>query len=465
MPVIGVMPLARPTFDVPYAEEMAAACFGALEATGHTIIGSRALLFDAAAAEAALAQLRAQKIDLLLILQVTFTDASMTVRIAKEQLAPLAIWAVPEPRVGGRLRLNAFCGLNLAAHALGLAGVPLRWLYSAPAVPMISDAIGGLVVGDERDPAFTAGPAPSLVEREQAKRVVKALSGQSIGLVGEHPAGFDTCAYDPARLAALAGVEVRRIALPELFETARAVPSDAIAATRATVAARLDGLDDVDQPQLERSLGIYHALGALRDAKGCSAMAVRCWPELFTDHGCAACGPMGLLTEGKTPCACEADVYGALTGMILQEVAGAPAWLVDVVDIDGKDDTAVFWHCGSAPLSMADPEVTPRAQIHTNRKMPLLQEFTLKPGRITICRISQARGRTSMILAGGEMVRAPMSFTGTSGVVRFDRAADDVMEAMMEFGLEHHVAIVYGEHRGTLRALGEEMGLPVVELA
>jgi hypothetical protein len=70
-----------------------------------------------------------------------------------------------------------------------------------------------------------------------------------------------------------------------------------------------------------------------------------------------------------------------------------------------------------------------------------------------------------MILAGGEMLRAPMSFTGTSGVVRFDRAADDVMEAMMEFGLEHHVAIVYGEHRGTLRALGEEMGLPVVELA
>ncbi len=465
MPVIGVLPLARPTFDVPYAEDMARRCFAALEATGHRIVGSRGLLFDAAAAEAALTALKEQKLDLLLILQVTFTDASMTVRIAKEALAPLAIWAVPEPRAGGRLRLNAFCGLNLAAHALGLAGVPLRWLYSAPDAPMISDAIGGLVMGDERDPAFPIGQPPGLVEREQAKRVMASLKGRAIGLVGEHPAGFDTCAYDPAKLASLAGVEVRKVGLPELIEGARSVPADKVAATRAAVASQLSGLDEVDQPQLDRSLAVYHALDGIKAANGCSAMAVRCWPEMFTDYGCAACGPMGLLTEGKVPCACEADVYGALTGLILQEVAGAPSWLVDVVDLDAQSNTGVFWHCGSAPLSMADDTVQPRAQIHSNRKMPLLQEFTLKPGRVTVARISQAKGRTSLILAGAEMLRAPMSFTGTSGVVRFDRSADDVMEAMMEYGLEHHVALVYGEHRGVLRALGEEMGLPVVELA
>jgi L-fucose isomerase-like protein len=465
MPVIGVLPLARPTFDVPYAEEMAAACFTALEATGHRIVGARTLLFDGPATESALAALKGSRIDLLLVLQVTFTDASMTVRIARENLAPLAIWSVPEPRAGGRLRLNSFCGLNLAAHALGLAGIPLRWLHAAPDAPMIHDAIGGLVIGDERDPAFPQGPKPGLVEREQARRVLASLKGRSIGLVGEHPVGFDTCAYDPAKLGALAGVEVKRIALPEVFESASAVGADRIAATRADVAGKLSGLDDVDQGQLDKSLGVYHALAGLSAAKGCSALAVRCWPEMFTEYGCAACGPMGMLTEAKTPCACEADVYGALTGMLLQEVAGAPSWLVDIVDIDAAGDTGVFWHCGSAPLSMADDQFQPRAQLHSNRKMPLLQEFTLKPGRVSIARISQARGQTTMIIAGGEMVRAPMSFTGTSGVIRFDRAAGDVMEAMLEFGLEHHVALVYGEHRGVLRALGEEMGLRVVELA
>ena len=372
---------------------------------------------------------------------------------------------MPEPRAGGRLRLNSFCGLNLAAHALGLSGIPLRWLYSAPDAPMIHDAIGGLVIGDERDPAFPAGPKPGLVEREQAKRVLAGLKGRSIGLVGEHPVGFDTCAYDPAKLSALAGVDVTRITLPEVFERAQAVSVADIAATRADVARKLTGLDEVNQGQLDKSLSVYHALDDIRTANGCSAMAVRCWPEMFTDYGCAACGPMGLMTEAKTPCACEADVYGALTGMLMQEVAGAPAWLVDIVDMDAATNTGVFWHCGSAPLSMADDQFQPRAQLHSNRKMPLLQEFTLKPGRVSIARISQARGQTTMIIAGGEMVRAPMSFTGTSGVVRFDRPAEDVMEAMLEFGLEHHVALVYGEHRGVLRALGEEMGLRVVELA
>ena len=38
--------------------------------------------------------------------------------------------------------------------------------------------------------------------------------------------------------------------------------------------------------------------------------------------------------EQKIPCACEADVYGALTQMILQEAAGAPVILTDLVDID-----------------------------------------------------------------------------------------------------------------------------------
>jgi hypothetical protein len=36
---------------------------------------------------------------------------------------------------------------------------------------------------------------------------------------------------------------------------------------------------------------------------------------------------------------------------------------------------------------------------------------------------------------------------------------------MMDLALEHHVAIVYGDVRGPLRALGQAMGLEVVELA
>jgi hypothetical protein len=52
---IGVLPLARPTFDVAFAEERSEKAFAALDAGGHELLGPRSLLFDADAARAALA--------------------------------------------------------------------------------------------------------------------------------------------------------------------------------------------------------------------------------------------------------------------------------------------------------------------------------------------------------------------------------------------------------------------------
>src|SRR5215212_7632932 len=218
---IGVLALARPTFDVPFAEEMAARAFAALDRSGHAFVGPRELLFDADAAERAMAALQRQPLDLLLLLQVTFTDASMTVRIAAETTAPLAIWAFPEPRSGGRLRLNSFCGLNLAAHALGRAGKSYRWLYAAPDAPEIDRSLAELIAGEgEQGTALPQGPAPSEADRRVAERVLATLKGRRIGLVGEHPTGFDTCRYDAGALRQLAGIEVETIGLADLFARA-----------------------------------------------------------------------------------------------------------------------------------------------------------------------------------------------------------------------------------------------------
>jgi L-fucose isomerase-like protein len=466
---IGIAALARPTFDVPYAQEMAGRAFTALEEAGFRLAGSRELLFDAAAARAALASLSdteaGEKPDALLLLQVTFTDATMTVEFARAMDLPLAIWAFPEPREGGRLRLNSFCGLNLALHALGRAGKSAAYLYSAPDAPDISGALQDLM-GGRRPPAPINRPVPATRPSDVslAEHVADRLKGKVIGLVGQHPDGFDTCRYEPQALKTLAGVSVEPIMLAEVFAKAHAVPEAVLQADRARVAAQLKGLDDVDQPQLMRSLAVYESLADFRQQKGLAALAVRCWPEMFTEYGCAACAPLGMLTEARTPCACEADVYGALTSLILQEVAQEPSWLVDIVDMDKASDTGVFWHCGSAPLSMCDPEYAAETQIHSNRRMPLLQQFPLKPGRITIARVTQARNEVKLVIGGAEVQRAPLSFTGTSAVVTFDGGIDRAMHGLLDGALEHHVALVYGDHRGVLRALGARLGIPVINL-
>ena len=103
----------------------------------------------------------------------------------------------------------------------------------------------------------------------------------------------------------------------------------------------LGGLDGLDATELDRSLRLRTSFDAIRAAGGYDAFAIRCWPEVFTEYGGAVCGPVSMLAEaGGVPCACEADVYGALTPLVLQAVAQAPVFLTDLVDIDCADDTA-----------------------------------------------------------------------------------------------------------------------------
>lgn len=459
----GVIPLARSTFDMEFAEQMKEAAFAALDGAGIRTVGSRDLACEPEQAHDAVQAIGTTgPIDLLLILQVTFTDAATTVELVRNSNVPVAIWGMPEPRIGGRLRLNAYCGVNLAAHALGKADLPFNWLFADPASSGIHEQLREL----QEVRKSNGGEVATVAARDNAlaDRAVERLRQARISVVGEHPGGFDTCAYDASALAELTGIAVDTVELGAAFDKARAATDERAAAQRAKAAASLDGLDAVDQVQLDRSFRLLCALEDIVAENDASSIAVRCWPETFTEYGCAACGPMAMMNEAGVPSACEADVYGSVTTLLLQEIAEEPVWMADLVDVDTSDDTAVLWHCGLAPLSMCDPEAQAEATIHTNRKMPLLHQFPLKPGRVTLARLSQARNETKLMIAAGEMLRAPMAFTGTSGVIRFDRPAGDVSSTIIDEGLEHHFSLAYGDHVDTLAQVANRLDIPVLRL-
>jgi L-fucose isomerase-like protein len=470
MTTIGLLPLARATFDVPFAEQVRDAAVRALDELDAEVVGATELLLDAAATDAAIADLAARELDLLLVLQVTFTDADAVVRAAERIDAPIALWAFPEARTGGRLRLNAFCGINLAGHALTGAGHGYDYLYRDADDPDALRELREILAGrDSRTTTWLAIPDLAGLREDavSAATVVRdRLRAERIGLVGDHPDGFHPCRYDPATLAATVGIGVDRVELDDVFAVARAVSDDTRAQVRARVGSTLAGVDEVDQQALDRTLDTYAALRAMADERGWNGVAVRCWPEMFTDHGGAACAAMGMLTDEDLPAACERDVYGNVTEVALSALAdGAPAFIADLVDLDRASETGVLWHCGLAPLSMADPQVQPRAGLHSNRQQPLVHEFPLRAGRITIARLHQTPAGLAMVIAGGEMLEAPASFSGTSGVCRFDRDADAMLATIMDHGLEHHYAFVYADVREELRALAALWDLPVLEIA
>jgi hypothetical protein len=69
-----------------------------------------------------------------------------------------------------------------------------------------------------------------------------------------------------------------------------------------------------------------------------------------------------------------------------------------------------------------------------------------------------------LIIAGGEMLERPMSFTGTSGVVVYDAAPEIVLDTVIGSALEHHSSLVYGDYREELRNIAAVLNIPVLEI-
>ena len=457
---IGILALGRPTFDVQYAKERLAASLNYLNTTNHDIFGSCELLLDEQDAHNEINILKKEDLDFIIIIQVTFTDSSTILKIATCLEKPIGIWAFPEPRQSGRLRLNAFCGLNLASHTLGLNNIPFSWIYENP--EKIKEAKFKILINSKNSKRPEKILAIPSLGSKKAKSIKKKIHNLKIGKIGSHPDGFDTCKYNQKKLMDLCGITVDEIDIDTFLNNSRNVKSEEIEPTLNKLKKTISCIKEVNQKELILSLKLENSLKKLQEEGAYNAFALRCWPEMFTKYGGAICAPASISTENKVPCACEADVYGAVTQLILQEVSGQPVFLTDIVDIDVDDDTGVFWHCGQAPISMCNPKIKPTATIHSNRKMPLLFEFPLKEGIVTMMRISQSFGEQKMVLSKGKMIDRPLPFTGTSGVIDFDNDTKEVLSNIISYGLEHHIAITYGDHIELLSELASELKLPIL---
>jgi L-fucose isomerase-like protein len=457
---IGILALGRPTFDVQYAKERLTTSLKFLSSTNHNIFGSCELLLNEKDALQEINKLRKENLDFVIIIQVTFTDSSTILKIATCLEKQIGIWAFPEPRLGGRLRLNAFCGLNLASHTLGLNNIPFSWIYENPE-NMNDTKFEILINSNNSKRPKKILEIPSLGSKK-AKSVKEKIHNLKIGKIGTHPDGFDTCKYDQKKLFGLCGITVDEIDIEKFLNNSKNIKSEEIEPTLNKLKKTISSIREVNQKELILSLKLEKSLKKLKEDGTYNAFAIRCWPEMFTEYGGAICAPASMLTENKVPCACEADVYGAVTQLILQEVSGQSVFLTDIVDIDLDDNSGVFWHCGQAPISMCNPKIKPTATIHSNRKMPLLFEFPLKEGIVTMMRISQSFGEQKMVVSKGKMIDRPLPFTGTSGVINFDNDTKDVLNKIISYGLEHHIAITYGDHVELLSEVASELKLPIL---
>lgn len=453
---IAFATLARPTFDIPLAQQVTLQAHEQLQEAGFELLAAGGLISDLAGVKEFLTRLEELEdisIDLLVIFQATFADSTLVTSLVESISSrpfppPVFLWAVPEPRTGGRLRLNSLCGINLAGHALSQRDISYEYAYAQPGDPAVVSQVKAL-----------AG----------AGMLRRRLAQGCLGVIGEHPAGMDSCHLDEGQLQETLGISVQRLPLERLFELARQSTPEEVSTVRQVLDTRLDNLAELDQKPLNGTLSVYRALRTIAEQENLSGLAVRCWPEFFTDLGCSACGAMSMLSDGlgqhsPIPCSCEADANGTVTQLILHWLAGEPSFGTDIVAMDFEEDVIALWHCGLAPLSMANPNYQPHGTIHSNRKVPLVMEFPLKPGVVTIARLNRYQGQLRLVLGRGQMLDAPPPFSGTSGLLRLEKPARNFLDVLMQQGLEHHVSLVYGDYLRELQAFARLCALPVLLL-
>ncbi len=467
---ILVVPIGRPTFDLELGTQQVGAATAVLAGLGPVHLDDQRILTDIGEVDAVLdgaLDSIAGAPDVVVVLQATFSDSSLVGRVATRLGVPIVVWSFPEARTGDRLRLNSLCGANLAAYLLRRRPHRVEFVHVDPSVESAADTIAraiGRVTATGSTAAHHEVPPRVAAEVAEGRSIAARLSSRRIGVVGEPPTGFEPCAGDVDEMRDVTGIEVDRIPLPTLFAEADAAPAPTRAATIERVRSAMDLDVDTASAGLDESVALHAGLSALADRHGWSALATRCWPECMTEYGGAVCTPMAMLTEDGVPGVCEADLYGAATALLLREIGGSDPFVADLVDADETDDTSVVWHCGVASVTLADPDVRPVAITHPNRHRALANQFALRPGRVTIARLSQAGGDLSMVIGGGEILRRPRPFQGTCAVLRWDQPVASVLATVFGRGLEHHVGLVYGEHRAALDSLAAAWDIPVIRL-
>lgn len=458
---------ARPTFAVDAARQRADAARKLLADLGAAVTGPGDLVMTEADVDAA-GTFRARDgaaPDLVVNICASFSDASPALRLYAGLDRPVLLWAFREPGpVGDRLWLNSLCGANLFGHAVVRAGGSVRLVYGDPGEPGVRAVIGRALAGE-----LPGAVAPPTLDRPRgdpglAAAALASLRGRVIGVIGDAPAGFTPSEFDAELLADLLGLTVRRLEVAEAFERTRAVPESRRDVEAADAYAAQPRLAALDPDQVTLSASVTAAFREWVDGERLDALAVRCWPEFPTELGVCPCWSMSRLADAGTATACERDVYGAATMLLLEALGSGPTYLVDTVDLDAAANVVRFWHCGSAATALAADPSAATPYVHCNRRIGVVGNFPLRTGPVMLARLAEhPDGGLRLLVAAGESLPEPNRFQGNTAAVRLDADAEAFVHGLVTGGFPHHTVLAWSDVRAPLRTVADRLGIPLVE--
>ncbi|MGQ9622508.1 MAG: L-fucose/L-arabinose isomerase family protein [Candidatus Caldatribacteriaceae bacterium] len=385
-----------------------------------------------------------QKPDFLIIQSGTFNLDRYILSVVKNYQGPLVLWAYPEgvSQKGG-LQINSLAGAISNNAALHKIGKPPEFLFGLPGEPTVREFF---------------------MRKVQALQAVKTFRNATLGLVGVPFTGYFASAYDEMLIRKILGLEFIHFEIRDFLREVEALGREEIEKVSLSSCSYLPGEVKcmVSASDLEQSGKAYLALRKLFEKHLLDFISIKCQPELKNWLDLNPCFSISRLADEGYVVGCEGDVGLALSMYLEFLLTGRPGVLLEIVKLNEEENLGVMWHCGQAPSQYADREVAITLERHTLAPGTTVIEFPFAPGRATIVRFAQVDGRLKLFAASGEVVKARNYFKGSYAEIRFDTGIRRVLETILDHGIEHHQALVYGDIVREVQEVGKLLDVEVI---
>lgn len=375
-----------------------------------------------------------ERVDALIIVSATFHLGHLALILNQMVRVPLLLWGYDElPYDGGKIRLNAVCGVNLNASNLYKGGNDNFIVH----------------VGNEVDADWL-----------KAIKMMVAIKTTKIGLIGHHADGFYNVGVDELHIYQEMGVLLNHYELSQFF--GGEANEEEVAAEKENVLKLFD-VKKLTDAQVEKVARLVVVASKFMKQEGVDVVAIRCWPEFAKTFGVSPCAMMSILQSRNMLLACEGDVEAALS-MVAVRAAGEPTpFMADLSQVNYQENFALLWHDGVAPCNLWDGVCNRSLETYFAGGKGVTADFVLHEGPVSILRIDTARGKTRLFYEEGEAVPMEKKLSGTYAKVIFDHPISKVIDTVVYTGVAHHVIMGYVKYRTAMRYLARIMGWEVID--
>ena len=393
--VLGFAPTRRSIFSAPAAVEYANYTREKLRKMGVEFvdiddISSDGLLHDDNDRVKIAKKFKAVGVDGLFFPHTNFGTEYEVARLAKEMGLPVLLWGPRDERPdenGVRLR-DSQCGLFATGKVLRRFRVPFTYLCNC----------------NLEDEAFERGVKLFLA----VCNTVKAFRKTRILQIGPRPFDFWSTMCNEGELLEKFNIQLAPVPLAELTAEMKKAKAEGKHVRETIEYCRKNFKVSVSDEQLENVAALKGAMRNLAEKYGCNAGCIQCWNALQDEIGIMPCAANSLLNEEGFPVACETDIHGAITS-VLVEAAGMGVkrsffadWTVRHPD---NENGELLQHCGPWPSSCLNckPEIC----------YPLAFDYPgavageARHGTMTLARFDGDNGEYSLLLGNAKGIDGP----------------------------------------------------------